>query len=88
MPSIKRNFFIGIKTPWTLASERVWKKTHEMGGKVFMGTAVLILVGMLFPDYTIWFMLVPLLGGIGWIFIYSYLEFRKEKRKREGINSE
>ncbi|MEM1515464.1 MAG: SdpI family protein [Candidatus Bathyarchaeia archaeon] len=31
----KRNWFIGIRTPWTLSSDRVWEKTHRLGGKLF-----------------------------------------------------
>jgi len=31
----KRNWFIGIRTPWTLSSERVWDKTHKIGGRLF-----------------------------------------------------
>ncbi|VVC04142.1 SdpI/YhfL protein family protein [Candidatus Burarchaeum australiense] len=86
LPTVKRNFFIGIRTPWTLASERVWKKTHEMGGKVFIGMAVLMLVAMLLPAHAFWIMMILALFAVVWTFVYSYLEFRKEKRKGEGID--
>src|SRR5262249_43685722 len=33
---VTRNFFVGIRTPWTLASEEVWFKTHRLGGKLFV----------------------------------------------------
>lgn len=36
MPKAKSNFFYGIKTPWTLSSEVSWKKTHRLGGKLFV----------------------------------------------------
>ena len=32
MPKFKNNFFVGIKTPWTLSSDEVWGKTHRLGG--------------------------------------------------------
>ena len=33
MPKFKSNFYMGIKTPWTISSEEVWRKTHRLGGK-------------------------------------------------------
>lgn len=36
MPKLRSNYFIGIRTPWALSSEENWKKTHRLGGKVFM----------------------------------------------------
>ncbi len=41
MPKIKPNYFIGIRTPWTLESEAVWNKTHRLGGKVFIAMGML-----------------------------------------------
>ncbi len=35
MRSFRPNYFVGIRTPWTLENETVWKKTHEFGGKLF-----------------------------------------------------
>ena len=42
---VTRNFFVGIRTPWTLASDEVWYKTHRLGGKLFVlaGLAVFVL---------------------------------------------
>lgn len=36
LSKVKRNFFMGIRTPWTLASESVWVRTHRIGGRIFM----------------------------------------------------
>lgn len=41
----RSNFFIGIRTPWTLSSDEVWRKTHRLGGKVFMLAGALVGVG-------------------------------------------
>ena len=73
----KRNYFIGIRTPWTLASDKVWDKTHRLGGKLFKVDTLLALVGILFPPYTFYFVLVPVLTSAIWTIIYSYLEFKK-----------
>ena len=74
----KRNYFIGIRTPWTLASDSVWDKTHALGGKLFKLAAIISLIGMLFGQYAIWFMLVPVMLSSVFIVVYSYLLFRKE----------
>jgi len=36
LPHFKRNYFVGIRTPWTLASDEAWIKTHDLGGKLFL----------------------------------------------------
>ncbi|RLG20389.1 hypothetical protein DRN67_00070 [Candidatus Micrarchaeota archaeon] len=82
MPTMKRNYFIGIRTPWTLSSDRVWKKTHEMGGKVFMGAGLLMLLTLLVPDYAFWSSIILIVAAALWTMVYSYLEFAREKRGR------
>ena len=58
----KQNWFIGIRTPWTLSNEKVWNKTHKLAGKLFKIVAVMSLVGLLFRDYAMWFILIPVIG--------------------------
>jgi len=78
MPKMKRNFFIGIRLPWTLASDEVWKKTHELGGKVFMGMGVLVVLsGMIGGETSFIVIMASIFGGIIYLAIYSYLEWRK-----------
>ena len=77
MKSTKQNYFIGIRTPWTLHSEIVWDKTHALGGKLFQVLSGFCLVGLLYPNYLIFLMFIPLLIFVTYIFIYSYLEFKK-----------
>ena len=79
MQFAKRNFFIGIRTPWTLSSDRVWDKTHKLGSVLFRVVAFFIVIAFFFPDYFFWIFVVPLLGMIVYLFVYSYLEFSKEK---------
>lgn len=74
----KRNYFIGIRTPWTLNSEAVWDKTHKLGGKLFKIAAVVTLIGALFPYYAFLFILVPMLSVAAYTTIYSYLQYRRE----------
>lgn len=44
-----RNFFVGIRTPWTLASEEVWNRTHRLGGWVFMLAGLMIALSAFLP---------------------------------------
>jgi uncharacterized membrane protein len=81
----KRNWFIGIRTPWTLSSERVWEKTHALGGKLFRIAGITALLGIFFPDLAVLFILVPALGVSFWLVVYSYREFRKEQAATPGI---
>ncbi len=77
----KRNWFIGIRTPWTLSDEEVWKKTHDQGGKLFKAAGIIALLGVFAPDYSIYFVLVPAILVSGYTIVYSYVEYSKKRRK-------
>lgn len=47
LPKTKSNYFIGIKTPWTLSSDYSWKKTHRLGGKSFVIAGILMIISSL-----------------------------------------
>ena len=76
----KRNYFIGIRTPWTLSSDKVWDETHRVGGKLFIASGLLALLGALFPNFAIWFIMVPLLGTSLFTVVYSYYLFQREAK--------
>ncbi len=78
----KRNWFIGIKTPWTLSSDRVWDKTHKLGAKLFRVIAALVLIGLFFPDQGMTLFIIPLVIIVFWLYIYSYIEYKKEKKDK------
>ena len=80
---VERNWFIGIRTPWALSSDRVWKKTNQIGGKLFKIAGIIAILGVLFPEYTIYFILVPALIIVGFVFVYSYVEYQKELKEME-----
>ncbi|RDZ39838.1 hypothetical protein C5B91_17780 [Haloferax sp. Atlit-10N] len=73
----EQNWFVGIRTPWTLSSEEVWARTHALGGRLFKLTAVLTLVGLLFGDYALYFLLVPALLTAGVTVVYSYYLYER-----------
>jgi uncharacterized membrane protein len=73
------NWFAGIRTPWTLSSATVWKKTHLVGGKLFKIAGIVSCAGAVFPDFAIWFILVPALGTALVTVVYSWYTFQKER---------
>ncbi len=75
----KRNWFIGIRTPWTLSSETVWDETHRMGSVLFLGAGVLALLGAFFGEQAIWFIIVPVLAASLFLVVYSYILFQRER---------
>ena len=75
----RRNFFIGIRTPWTLSSDRVWDETHRIGAILFTISGVLALLGSFFGGMTAFVMLmVPILGSAIFLVIYSYILYQRE----------
>ena len=76
----RRNWFVGIRTPWTLSSEIVWNKTHRLGGQLFKIVAALSLLGTILPDFAIFLIIIPTISLVIFIFFYSYLEYRKTKK--------
>lgn len=53
MPKSKRNFFYGIKTPWTLTSDVSWRKTHRLGGKLFVLAGIIVVISSIFLTGTV-----------------------------------
>ena len=82
LPKSKSNFFYGIKTPWTLTSEEVWKKTHRLGGKLFVISGLIIIVSSLLFKGNIQFIILLILIVIAGIIptIASYF-YAKNSRK-------
>ena len=82
--TVRPNYFIGIRTPWTLESEHTWKKTHRLGGRMWMAGGVLIaLLAFIIPDksmfMTAFFIIIIIMSIVP--VVYSYFEFQKENRK-------
>ena len=76
---VEPNWFAGIRTPWTLSSTTVWKKTHVLGGKLFKIAGIVSCAGAIVPDFAIWFILVPVLAAALVTVVYSWYAFRNEK---------
>lgn len=80
MGRAKRNWVFGIRTPWTLSSDRVWDETHRVGGWIFKACAILTLLAAFLGDSAWPLMLVPLLVGSLAAVAYSYFVWRREAK--------
>jgi uncharacterized membrane protein len=81
MRQAKRNFFIGIRTPWTLASDSVWDETHRLGALLFMISGALAFLGGFFGGMiAFWLMFIPMIGSTIFLLLYSYVLYRQETR--------
>lgn len=75
----RRNYFIGIRTPWKLASEEVWDKTHALGGWLFKIAGGIMLLSVFIPEYTIHVMLGTVLAATLIAVVYSYIIYARLK---------
>ena len=74
----KRNWFFGIRTPWTLSSDTVWEKTHKLGGLLFKIAAIATLAGLFLPDKLLVFaIIIPAVTVSAVAIVYSYVIFKK-----------
>ncbi len=81
MNNIKPNYFVGLRLPWTLESEDNWRKTHQLGGKIWVAGGLLIaILGML--TSTVWMSKIMLAMIVMMVFIpgfYSYKLYQQSK---------
>lgn len=72
------NWFVGIRTPWTLSNERVWDATHELGGRLFKACGVLAVVGVLAEGWlALALIMAPVLFAGVYLIYFSYSRYQK-----------
>ena len=74
----KRNWFVGIRTPWTMSSDRVWEATHQRGALLFKAAGLTALCGVVAPEAAIYFILLPPLLVTFYLVGYSYFAYQKK----------
>lgn len=74
----EKNWFIGVRTPWTLSSNIVWDKTNKLAGKLLKISGFVALFSIAFPSYTIFFVLVPISLVAMYTIAFSYFEYQRE----------
>jgi uncharacterized membrane protein len=80
---IKHNWFVGIRTPWTLSSEEVWNKTHKLASQLFVVGGVVMIILALIPAYekfVSYLVLIALMVIIP--IIHSYFLYQASLRKK------
>lgn len=81
--TVRPNYFIGIRTPWTLENESVWKKTHSFSGRIWMAGGLLIIAtALLIHNNTVQFIAFASLMSLMVIIpvVYSYIIYKREKK--------
>ncbi len=78
MRKAKRNFFIGIRTPWTLSSDRVWDETHRVGSWLFVAMGIVTMFTGLLGQAGIYVMFGAILIAALVPIIYSYVLYQQE----------
>lgn len=83
MGKIRPNWFIGVRTPWTLSSPRVWTKTHRQCGWAFVIAGILVIfTDLLVNKWTYYVLLGTALASILYAYAYSYFAWRAEEGAR------
>jgi uncharacterized membrane protein len=79
MQNVKHNYFIGVRTPWTLENEEVWRKTHRLTGRAFFYGGILGMILSLFlgMDWSMYILLSFSVGVTIFAFAYSYRVYKK-----------
>ena len=78
MGKFKHNYFVGIKTPWTLANEEVWVKTHRMAAPLWVVGGIISAIFAIIGDTMYFIALVTIIPVIAIVpMIYSYVIFKK-----------
>lgn len=75
MSKLRKNFFMGIKTPWTLASDEVWDRTHRLGGKTFVIGGIALMFFPLIPSE--WYILSVVFFAAFVPVIYSFVIYKQ-----------
>lgn len=78
MPAMKPNYFVGIRTPWTLENETVWRKTHKLGAWLFIASGILVILSaVILSDFiSLFVVLGTTIAILLTSFIYSYRTFK------------
>jgi uncharacterized membrane protein len=82
MGKVRRNFYIGIRTPWAIADERVWNATHRLGAKTMVLGGLIGLI-LALAGAAPWGCIVPVLAGAFVPAIYSLIYYKQLERRGE-----
>ncbi|WP_050032553.1 SdpI family protein [Halorubrum halophilum] len=84
LPRTERNWFMGIRTPWTLSSDAVWDRTHRLGGRLFKLAAVVGVAGLAFGEYAVYLLVVSVVTVALVTAAYSYVLYARLEQDGDG----
>jgi uncharacterized membrane protein len=83
IPKAHPNWFVGIRTAWTLTSDLSWERTHRIGGPLFVVLGLLMVATtFIMPEVAIWVLVVAAVGIVLFLFAYSYQVWKEDPLKR------
>jgi uncharacterized membrane protein len=79
LPRIRSNWFMGIRTPWTMDNERVWRATHRVGGRIFVAAGLVMALAALLPEpLREWTAGGAIAVAVAVPLVYSYVAYRRD----------
>jgi uncharacterized membrane protein len=81
MGKIRRNFWMGIRTPWSLANAVVWERTHRLGGWLFVAVGLIGLPCSFVPNLRLWGIIVPMIAVSIILYLYSYMCYQQQEHQ-------
>jgi len=83
LPRIRSNWFLGIRTPWTMSSDRVWRATHRVGGRAFVAAGLVMALSALLPaSARAWATGAAIAVAVALPLAYSYVAWRRDAAER------
>ena len=81
--TLRQNWFVGIRTPWTIRSEVNWRETHQFGSKIwFWGGIVGTLISLILPTKFLFIIMIVFISIIGIVpVVFSYTNYKKLKQQ-------
>jgi uncharacterized membrane protein len=84
LPRVKSNWWMGVRTPWTLESETVWRSTHRVAGVTFVAGGLVAVVAALLPTELAFGLAMAGLMLAAFVpVVYSYVAYRRERNGTE-----
>lgn len=75
---VRRNFWLGIRTMWTLANSVVWERTHRLGAWLFVAAGLIGMLCSFIPSLRLWGILVPSIASSIFLCVYSYVCYQRQ----------
>jgi uncharacterized membrane protein len=84
LPKVPKNFFIGIRTPWTLANETIWDRTHRLGGYLYvLGGLIMLIKGFVLPGNQVFQISTAVIALALFLYplLHSFIVYRRLRRE-------